>query len=151
MYARFKCYETDHLPVRIKSAIDDGYSITHKGLLCWAALPLVHLIPAVRLLFFVLEATFTYAFWAMKAKKKDYGMGHICFWDRTQLEYDGLCTHCALDEGVRGEFELSAEQLEVYAKEREEKRRAVHRDGYSSWHYRQMAENYDEYIGGANE
>ncbi|KLJ07829.1 hypothetical protein EMPG_16705 [Blastomyces silverae] len=105
----------------------------------------------VRLMFLILEATFAYIFWAMKAKKGDYGMGHICFWDREKFEYDALCSHCALDEGIRGEFDMSPEEYEVYAKDRETKRRTIHREGNSNWHYEQMAENYTEYIEASHE
>ncbi|KAL2359687.1 hypothetical protein RJZ56_007465 [Blastomyces dermatitidis] len=81
----------------------------------------------------------------------NYRMGHICFWDREKLEYDGVCSHCALDEGIRGEFDLSPEEYEIYAKEREIKHREIHRDGNSSWHYKQMAGNYPDYIEAAHE
>jgi hypothetical protein len=46
-----------------------------------------------RLMFVALEATFTYIFWAMRTISKDYGMAHICLWDRNTLEDDGLCSH----------------------------------------------------------
>ena len=74
-------------------------------------------------------------------------MGHICFLDRRKLEYDGLCSHVSLNEGIRGQFDMSAEELEVYAKEREKKRKMVHNEGNSNWHYKKMAEDYDDYIG----
>jgi len=133
-----------------KSIDDDGYRITHKGLLCWIPLPSAGKVPINRLLFFALEATFAYLFWAMRKSHGDYGMAHICPWDISTLEYDGLCGHCCLDEGIRGEFDLSSEQLEEQAIEKELKRILIHRAGNCNWHYKQMAENYHDYIDKAN-
>lgn len=157
------------LPSLVKAALDDGYIIAHKGLLAWTpTLPRPGLAPRTRLLFLALEATFTYNFWAMRAYKKDYGMGHMCLWPRLDLEYDGLCTRCCLYEGIRRNFDLSDEQLEEVAALRTEnlrKRQAFNTnkwrkefrerdpEGFRAWtaasksdyHYRQMAYNYDEY------
>ena len=83
----------------------------------------------------------------MRRSHGDYGMAHICPWDISTLEYDGLCGHCCLDEGIIGEFDLTPEQLEEQAIEKELKRIMIHKAGNSDWHYKQMAENYDEYIG----
>lgn len=146
--SRMKQYEDGFLlPRFISSSIDEGFEITYKGVLCWMKIPDPTLVPVYRLLVFVLEATFAYAFWTMKAKKGDYGMGHLCRWDRGTLGYDGLCSHCALNEGIRGEFEMSAEELEVVAKEKEKKQKELHNAGNSNWHYKKMAEDYDNYIG----
>jgi hypothetical protein len=101
--------------------------------------------PKIRLLFFALEAAFAYVFWAMKAVVKDYGMGHICPWDRDTLEYDGLCSHCSLYEGPSGDFELSAEELEALAVQRKEilaEKKGVRN---SNHHHKQMETNYHEY------
>jgi len=50
-------------------------------------------------------------------------MAHICPWDdRKVLESDGSCSHCALNEGLCGNFDLTAEELEIDAVEREQKR-----------------------------
>ena len=50
-------------------------------------------------------------------------MGHICFWDRTKLEYDGLCSHPATNESVYGDFmfELSPDELDALEADRIEK------------------------------
>ncbi|KAK5199734.1 Carbamoyl-phosphate synthase [Exophiala xenobiotica] len=135
------------LPSRVEAAIDDGYVIVHKGLLCWISLPPPTLVPIYRLLFVALEATFAYMFWAMHATKGDYGMSHICLWDRKTLPWDGLCSHPALGEGIRGQFDLSPEELIAYAADRARKKTQLNQD----WHYKQMAENYDEYITAAHE
>ncbi|RYP56555.1 hypothetical protein DL771_011874 [Monosporascus sp. 5C6A] len=148
--SRLQQYDDGFLvPQLIQAALDDAYTITHKGLLCWIPKPTAALVPLGRLLFFALEATFTYMFWAMKARARDYGMGHICLWDRTTFEYDGCCSHCSLNEGIPGDFDLSAEQLEAQAIEKEQKRLALKAENATNHHYKQMQVNYDEYIGQA--
>lgn len=135
------------LPHWVEDALDDGYTIVHKGLLCWIPKPTAALVPISRLLLVAVEAAFAYMFWAMKARLGDYGMGHICLWDRHTLEYDGLCSHPSLNEGIHGDFDLSAEQLEAQAIEREQKRLALKAENATNHHYKQMETNYDEYIG----
>lgn len=107
VYNRLKQYDDGFLlPHHVKAALDEGYTIVHKGLLCWIPLPSAGTTPVKRLLFFALEATFSYMFWAMRARARDYSMGHICLWDRKALEYDGCCSHCCLNEAILGDFDL---------------------------------------------
>ena len=140
---RFENYDKRVLlPSLVKAALEDGYVIAHKGLLAWTpSLPSEKVAPKTRLLFLALEATFTYNFWALRAYKNDYGMGHMRLWPRLELEYDGLCTHCCLYEGIRRNFGLSDEQLEEI--------KAVRYQNYLAnkrcWHHRQMAYNYSDY------
>lgn len=149
---RMKQYEDGFLlPKFVSSSIDEGFEITYKGVLCWMEIPAPALVPVRRLLVFLLEATLAYAFWTMKAKKGDYGMGHLCKWDRGTLPYDGLCSHCALNEGIRGEFEMSAEDLETVAEEKKKKQKEIHDAGNSNWHFKQMEDNYHDYIGASTE
>jgi hypothetical protein len=140
------------LPRYVQQAIDDGYIIVHKGLLCWTAIPPPSLVPKIRLLFFLLEATFAYAFWAMRTTKNDYNMTHICPWAVNVIDmapefgYDGLCSYCSLGEGVSGDFGLSEEQLEALAAQKKEARAAAKSVYGSSVHFEQMANNHDEYL-----
>lgn len=46
---------------------------------------------------------------------------------------------------------MSAEELEAYAKESEEKRLMLRRANNSNWHYKKMAEDYADYIEAAHE
>jgi hypothetical protein len=118
--SRLKQYDDGLLlPRYIEYALDEGYTIVHKGLLCWIPKPTAATQPVNRLLFVALEATFAYIFWAMRTRTRDYGMGHICLWDRNTLEYDGCSSHCCLNEAILGDFDLSAEQLETQAIEKE--------------------------------
>jgi hypothetical protein len=53
----------DVLPLYVNEALEEGYTIVHKGLLCSAPLPPAGVVPTTRLLFLALEAAFTFAFW----------------------------------------------------------------------------------------
>ncbi|KAH7416943.1 hypothetical protein BKA64DRAFT_283440 [Cadophora sp. MPI-SDFR-AT-0126] len=140
-YDSFKVF-----PRYVAKSIDEGFTIVHKGLLCWIPIPGVHLQPVIRLLFLVLEATFAFMFWAMKAKLADYGMSHICLWDRANLEYDGLCSHPSLKEGIRGDFGLSAEEIEVLAAERKQINAEKQAIRSANWYYSKMANDRDEFL-----
>jgi Zinc-finger of C2H2 type len=82
----------------------------------------------------------------MRTVNKDYGMAHICLWDRNTLEYDGCCPHCCLTEQSHGDFELSAEQLEAQAAHKTEKRTTLRAATNSDYHFKQMETNRDEYL-----
>lgn len=109
---RFENYEQKHsLPTYVSEALDLGYSITQKGLLCWAPIPPAGKQFLVRSLFIVLETTLTFTLWAMLSRDRDYGMPTLCPWDLETLPYDGLCSHSAMAEGVRGDDGLTTEEL----------------------------------------
>lgn len=114
------------LPHYVQKALENGYVISHKGLLCWSAIPTPASQPMIRLLFLILEATFAYLFWVMRTPRGgDFGMAHICPWNREDFEYDGLCSHCSLNEVIYGDFDLSAEELEAQAAELKKRRNAA--------------------------
>jgi hypothetical protein len=116
---RWACYDRQtELPHRVKAALEDGYIITHKGLICWAPKPSPGMVFLERVLIKALESFFSLFFWTMESED-DYGMPSLCPWPLDSLPYGGLCSHVALKEGVRGYAEgLSAEQ--IAAKELEE-------------------------------
>ena len=147
---RFQQYDLGLMSPRwVADALEKGYTITHKSPLCWMPKPTAALVPINRLLFVALEATFAYMFWAMRARTGKYGMAHICPCDPDTLEHDGLCSHCSLNERILGDFDLTAEQLEAQASEKEQKRLEMKAKNATNHHYKQMEENYDEYIGQA--
>lgn len=88
----------------------------------------------MRLLFFAMEATFSFMFWAMYSKTKDYGMSECCPWPRKSFSYGGLCSHSSLAEGVHGQFDLSVEQLESMAAEHREQTRLRRKEYNSNYH-----------------
>lgn len=104
------------LPQYVEAALKNGYDITHKGILCWSPVPAAADVPIHRLLFLVLEAVFTFVFWAVHNKKEDaWYMGNMFRWVRATLPYDGLCSHSPLDEGSTDGFKFTAEELEAKA------------------------------------
>ena len=44
-------------------------------------------------------------------------MSHLCLWPRNTLEYDGCCSHTALNEGPSRGHDFADEQLEAQAAE----------------------------------
>jgi len=111
------------LPEYVAIALRNGYRIVHKGVLAWAPLPSPANVPMFRLLFIAIEATFTFLFWSMRSKDKDYGMGVCCPWSQESFSYSGLCSHNPLTKGVEGNFKLSSEQYEAIAAAIKEKNR----------------------------
>ncbi len=45
-------------------------------------------------------------------------MAHICLWDRSDLEWDGLYSHYRLFEGIPGDFGLTAEEIKALSAEK---------------------------------
>lgn len=122
---RFRDYETKvHLPHYVKYALDDGYTIVHKGLLCWCPVPTAEKCFVVRTLILALEATFSIVLWAMRSKTKDYGMPkHLCPWQIDALDYDGCCSHVAIYEQIWGEDDgLTPEQIAAKSVELKQRR-----------------------------
>lgn len=122
---RLRQHDTGKLVPRfVEQALQDGYTIVHKGLLCWAPIPSAILRYPLRVLIIALEATLTWAFWAM-ASRKWLGMHSLCRWPVATLEYDGCCSHSALSERVPGDTgNLTPEQIEAAEKTRLEAARA---------------------------
>jgi hypothetical protein len=144
IWERFNQYDNNtNIPMYVKRALDDGYSIVHKGLLCWCPLPSAVTRIPLRALFLVLETVstqlpcrgprsvhksgppvcitfvltqqvFALVLWAMYSRTKDYDMPHLCPWSLDLFEYDGLCSHCSIKERVSNEASgLTVEQLEA--------------------------------------
>jgi len=146
--ARFKHYDDlKLLPRYVRTSLEEGFEIVTKGLLCWTSLPLAGVVPIVRLLFYALEATFACLFWAMRCSRfKDMGMGHMSLWERDTLDWDGLCSHSALNDGIAGDFDLSPEDLEMIAIEKEKKARAMKAWSCRNYQQKQMETNYHEFM-----
>ena len=125
----------------VMKAMDNGYRIKHKGLLCWAPLPEATERFALRVLFLALETAFSIAFWALYSKTKDYGMPqHLCPWEIGAIHYDGLCSHPAIIEKVSDEtLGLTAE--EIKAKEAEVLKR--HSDIKKALYYGAKERDFD--------
>lgn len=114
---RWKDYDLKiNLPRLVKDAIDQGFVITHKCLLCWSPIP----DPASRFqrrdLFLTPEAVFGIVLGAMQSETPDPRLPDICPWPRKLFTYDGCCTHLAWGEGLRegGAVGLAPHEMEAY-------------------------------------
>lgn len=116
---RYESYLLSTKPVYVQQAFDEGYTITHKGLLCWIAIPTPAKAFPVRVLFVAMETTFSIILRAMRNRTKDYGLPSLSPWSSESMPYDGLCSHSALKEGIPGEEdgltleEINAKQVEL--------------------------------------
>jgi hypothetical protein len=120
---RLRQYEAKtELPTQVTETLNDGYIIQHIGLLCTAPIPSCLDRYENRALFLVLEAVFAFSFWAMVSDTSSYNMPVLCTWDKASLEYDGLCTHSPLNEGIRGSTAGKTDD-EILADEEERMRR----------------------------
>lgn len=103
------------VPKYMAEAVRDGYQISHKGLLAWCDNPQMADIARYRLLLVAMESAFSFRFWTMKCRDKDYGIGALCLWPMDAFTYHGLCGHNSLIERIRGEFDLTPEQVKALA------------------------------------
>jgi hypothetical protein len=137
------------LPTYVQKAIDDGYTITHKGLLCQAPPPSSGLQPGIRGLFKGLEAMFTFALWAIRTASRDSwaSLRDVPPWPVDSFQYGGLCSHNPFLEAILGDHDLSAEELEEYYEDMKDRRTTY------IWDYRQSIKAADEeaYLGKARE
>jgi hypothetical protein len=108
------------VPMYVQRALDDGYKITHEGLLCWSPLPTAAKRYQLRALFLLVECAFSLYFWTMVSRTKDYGMPRLCPWPLGAIEYDGCCSHTCLNEKIEGAHEnLTPEQIDALDSERQ--------------------------------
>jgi hypothetical protein len=124
---RFKDYKyLGRMPQYVKKAVDEGYAITYKGVLCWTTIPTASLRFQLRSLILILETVFSLAFWAMKSRSKTYGMPSLLSWTLDDVQYDGCCGHTAIGEMVWGETEgltvdqIAAKQAEMDIRRKEQ-------------------------------
>jgi hypothetical protein len=104
-----------HMPVHMAKAIDEGFVITHVGVLVSAPRPVPSEVPLTRLVFYGLEGTFAFLFWSMQAYKSDYSMAGVTLWGWQNLPWKGLSSHTAFADPICGEFDLTKEELEEHA------------------------------------
>lgn len=116
--SRWRNYDNPHtkanrklLPSKVREFLDDGYKITHKGTLAYYRIPDFKDRPRIRVLNYAVEAMFSFAFWTMFSKTKDYQIGSCCLWDRKTITYGGLCSHSSLNDPVRAKLNLTPKEL----------------------------------------
>ncbi len=112
--ARMADYTRGNFPWHIGSCIKAGYTITHRGMFCWAALPTAVQVPTARLRFLALEAAITFLFHAADETPLDALWTVHIPWKRETVSWLPLCSHTALLERPQGFFDMTDEQLEAY-------------------------------------
>ncbi|KAI5276189.1 ATP synthase subunit alpha [Aureobasidium subglaciale] len=125
------------LPRMVRTALRNGYVITHSGLLCWMPIPLARDVPRVRAFMKVIEATLTCMFFVQTKNIEEMYWSHIFPWLRADVEYGPLCSHSALKEGNMGEHRISYKRLEDMHSIRTS-RRVVLMRGYGRAHTRRQ-------------
>ena len=123
----------NNLPVLVEEAIEDGYTITHYGLLVTMPISTMSNLGPLRALFKALEASLTHHLSALVRSSKHYIALHDP-WVNVPLDYDPLCSHSSLAEGVRdGNDDRSPEELAALTAEKEERRRLNLREYKREW------------------
>jgi hypothetical protein len=76
---RFRQYDSElNIGASVRKALQNGYTIVHRGLICWAPLPSAAQVPQLRTLFLAIEAAFTFVFWAVATKKDWSDLSSMC-------------------------------------------------------------------------
>jgi len=123
----------ERMPRYIGQAVDEGYKITHKGVLCWTVIPHSSTGFIMRSLLLLLETTFALALWSMHSRTKTYGMPSLLSWALDSVPYDGCCSHVSISEKVWGEDEgltvaqIAAQDAEMLVRRAEQDKAARQR------------------------
>jgi hypothetical protein len=131
------------LPKYVAESIREGYRITHMGVLVYGPLPTAAQVPKFRVFYVAVEATLTLWFGGLRHRPQHPADVAACGWNLGAFRYEGLCSHSAFLEAVRGNFNLTAEQLETLAAER--KAEASERDTETSAKSRHLKLLQDPY------
>lgn len=138
---RFRDYNSGSGPWSryTSKAIDDGYSLSSAGLLCWTNLPLPQQVPRQRARFLVLESVLCLNLVASRVGFVDqYFIDEFYLWARELMEWDPLCSHLAINEGVARNIELTEAELVAVAARR------VEQDRLKAERYRKRMRDEDE-------
>lgn len=98
---RFSGYDSPTgraLPSGVKDAVQDGYTLCHRGLLCWAQVPSAGQAPKARVRFVAIEAVFTFLFFAAVETRLDVHWSSLFTWAREDVSWLPLCSHISLIE-----------------------------------------------------
>ncbi|TVY24568.1 ATP synthase subunit alpha, mitochondrial [Lachnellula hyalina] len=130
------------LPRFVRLLYDKGYDLAHIGLLCWATIPSVIIMPRARRRFIAIEGTFTNIFYSAIPTCMDALWTGLVPWSRDDVLWRPLNSHTPFKEGVVGDLKMTAEELLALAAER--KKRAVqHSKNAYAKNAQRMRETYD--------
>jgi hypothetical protein len=108
--ARARKYDSGRGPYSqlTQQALNDGYTVSSFGMLCWIDLPSSVQVLRQRARMLVLEAVFAIAFNACRKTIADeLYIDDFHLWQRQDVEWDPLCTHLSLCEKVAANVHLS--------------------------------------------
>jgi hypothetical protein len=132
------------MPYNVGRAVDEGYTVTHKGVLCWTTTPPSSTRFPMRSLMIPLETAFLLALWAMLSRTKTYGMPSLLSWALDTIQYDGCCSHSAISEIVLGENEgLTTAQIAAKEAEMEARRAEQDKQTRQRYYARRNAEDFE--------
>lgn len=100
-------FGSERWPVEVQHLIDQGWEVYDMVSACSMPRPKDGNIKLPRLAAYVLEAIFSVGFHLII---RDYGLDHLGFWPAEEMEFDGLCTHISLADGIR-RLDLTAEDI----------------------------------------
>jgi hypothetical protein len=135
VYSRLDCYKhLRRLPRFVERALEDGYTITASGLLCWTDLPTPSLAPRLNARFKMLESVFTILLRASFPTSCDFYIEDFFLWKGQAVPWGPLCSHLPLVERIRFDVDLTQQQLDEIAEARKQrahdaKYAAYHKDG----------------------
>ena len=134
----------DRIPQYVGKAIDEGYTITHKGVLCWTTIPLAPGRFSMRSLMALLETTFGLVLWAMHSRTKTYGMPSLLSWALDDVQYDGCCGHVAISEMVWGENDgLTVDQIAAKSAEMDTRRKEQDKEARERYYLKRNAQDFE--------
>ena len=123
--SRYKRPGASALPFHVQRAYAKSFQLRHVGLLCRMPIPSVVLTVPARVRIVALEAIFTAMLYAQPETIFESSWTTSMPWDRNDVEWDPLCSHSPLFDGVQGDLNLTPEQLEANSVARKQ-RMATH-------------------------
>ncbi|KAK4961355.1 pyruvate carboxylase [Elasticomyces elasticus] len=112
------------LPRFVRMAYDQGYHLSHVGMLCWTPIPLPALVPRARLYFLSLESVFHCVFYSTYPKSMDDHWTDMMPWPREAIPWGALNSHLPLMEGIGELLKATPKQLEAMATDRKARTKA---------------------------
>ncbi|KAL8853313.1 MAG: hypothetical protein Q9221_001789 [Calogaya cf. arnoldii] len=142
--SRLSSYHPDcsNLPRFVKKAFEDGYTLLHIGLLLSTPLPTAGLVHKARGLMMAMEALMAFIFHAGFTAVTDDYLSEYILWPRNAVDWEPLCSHNCLNEAIRGDLQLTQEELELAAQLRQA--RIKETTAEFSWAYRKRKREEDE-------
>lgn len=132
------------LPRFVRQLYDRGFDLAHIGLICWAPIPSVTIIPRARHRFVALEGTFTNIFYSAIPTIMDGLWVDLVPWSRDDVLWRPLNTHTPFNEGPKGDLQMTPKEL-LFAEEQRKKRKVVMAKQYREKNAESIKKRQKEY------